>query len=473
MRFVCITGGRPPSYLQMRVRSLLPLAAVLATQPWLCGCSGSAMSSAEPGWRVNFASPEGSVQVNAMALGPDDSVYLAGDSVRVPPGENQIDHANQVALVVKLASDGRQLWRKDFDGVPTRADWNSDNSRVVAVDPEGNVVVAGQFNGTIDLGGGPRPGTGFYDLYLTKLDPDGNHLWSMVFGGDGEETPNGLVIDEDGSIYLSGHAISSNVDLAGHPTQPTRSFLARFDSDGHLLWERVLSSDLEAWAEAAVRAAGGGVVLAGGWRKGTLDLGGTSLTSAGSYDAFLASVDPQGGHRWHLSLPSPGDPDGFNLLGAVARDAQGGLVAVASFLGRKVTIGGRTFDNRTNGNFDDVIVRLSADGQLQWTSQLEARTASLAVGADGEIWTAGSFQGTSHLGASALHTHVLTDTDIVVARLDSQGHPLDAAALPDHGLDVPVALALGRDGARVVAGLTGASPGNAVRAREAFAAKLR
>jgi hypothetical protein len=305
------------------------------------------------------------------------------------------------------------------------------------------------------------------------MDPDGNHLWSVAFGGDGQETPNGLVIDEDGSIYLSGDAIESNVDLAGRPaSQPSRSFLARLDGDGHLMWEKVLATDVEAWAEAAVRAPGGGVVLAGGW-KGTLDLGGTSLTSAGPQDAFLASLDGDGGHRWHVVLPSQGEPVAFNRLGTVARDVQGGLVAVASFLGRKLTIGDRTFDNRTKGNFDDVIVRLTADGQLQWTSQLEARTASLAVGPDGGIWTVGSFQGTSHLGASAFHTRLSTDTDIVVARLDSQGHPVDAVALPDHGLDVPVALALRHDGARVVAGVTGASPENAVRAREAFAAELR
>src|SRR5678815_5844983 len=73
------------------------------------------------------------------------------------------------------------VWSRAF------GDTSFQSGRSIAIDAAGNVVVVGDFEGTVDFGGGPMgPTTGGkdFDAYVAKFDPAGNHLWSKWFGGD-------------------------------------------------------------------------------------------------------------------------------------------------------------------------------------------------------------------------------------------------------------------------------------------------
>ncbi len=63
----------------------------------------------------------------------------------------------------------------------------SDNGYAVAVDGDGNVVVAGYFVNTVDFGGGPLTSAGGSDVFAVKLSGDGEHLWSQRFGGTSDD----------------------------------------------------------------------------------------------------------------------------------------------------------------------------------------------------------------------------------------------------------------------------------------------
>ncbi len=82
----------------------------------------------------------------------------------------------------------------------------------VAVDASGDVFIGGDFLETADFD--PGPGTynltavakyqQYYDAYLLKLDPNGKLVWADAFGGQFNDTVNGLAVDPQGNPVVTG-----------------------------------------------------------------------------------------------------------------------------------------------------------------------------------------------------------------------------------------------------------------------------
>ena len=78
----------------------------------------------------------------------------------------------------------------------------------IASDASGNVFSAGTFIDTLDLDPGVSTYSvvtnGYYDVFITKLDPSGNFLWGKSFGGPQFEYLNSITTDAVGNVYLTG-----------------------------------------------------------------------------------------------------------------------------------------------------------------------------------------------------------------------------------------------------------------------------
>ena len=81
----------------------------------------------------------------------------------------------------------------------------------LAVDRAGNVVLAGALQGTIDAGGGQLTSLGASDVLVVKLDPAGNHLWSLRLGDAEPQQANAIAL-----VGATGAAIVGS--LSGAPT---------------------------------------------------------------------------------------------------------------------------------------------------------------------------------------------------------------------------------------------------------------
>lgn len=76
------------------------------------------------------------------------------------------------------ATGGTHLWSRRY------GDPSTQQNAALAVDNAGNILVGGSFYGTVDLGlgGGALVSAGGADVFLAKLDPNGEHVWSKRFG---------------------------------------------------------------------------------------------------------------------------------------------------------------------------------------------------------------------------------------------------------------------------------------------------
>ena len=115
------------------------------------------------------------------------------------------------AFVAKLGPTGNHVWTKGFGGP------NYQEQVLLDVDGAGNISVAGQFQGSIDLGLGavPSSSTTTYDIFAAKLSPAGATLWARRFGDPGGQRIDGLAVDGAGNTVLAGTLYSGAIDFGG------------------------------------------------------------------------------------------------------------------------------------------------------------------------------------------------------------------------------------------------------------------
>jgi hypothetical protein len=162
----------------------------------------------------------------------------------------------------------------------------------VAVDPAGNVIVAGHFLGTFDLGD-PLTSGGAADSFVVKLDAAGTPLWSLQLGGAGDQRCWGLHVDAAGAITLVGD-FEGSLQVGGTTLQSAGGldiYVARLDSDGNALWGASFGGPGAQAAQAVAADAEGNVYLTG-QLEGAIDFGHGLLETVGTADLFVAKIGP-------------------------------------------------------------------------------------------------------------------------------------------------------------------------------------
>ncbi len=286
----------------------------------------------------------------------------------------------------------------------------------VAVDSAGNVVVAGTFRSSIDLGSVTTDSAGQGDAFVVKRAPDGGYLFSAAYGGTGEDAARGLAIDSSGNIILCG-SFENTVTFGGtHHSSAgaVDAFVAKLDPSGTVLWSRAFGSTGYEYA-SAVGVDSAGNILVGGFFQGQMSLDGHSVTAVDGLDVFVAKLDPSGTAQWAEQFGSNGD-DQLYELAVDGSDA--------------VLIGGRfptaiTFTESLTsaGGADVFVAKLDSSGVPTFGKGFgdgaDQDLFGLAAASDGGVVVAGYFEGTIDFGGELLASD--GGNDAFVARLDATG----------------------------------------------------
>lgn len=263
------------------------------------------------------------------------------------------------AYVAKLHGDGSALWAKRL------GDEGADQIVVaLGATSDGDVIVAGNFAGTVDLGGGPLSAAGAapsQDVFLGRLGAaDGAHVWSTRLGGDGWQSVVDLGVDAWDDITLTG-TLTGVMSFGGLPLTASGVdvYVARVGGDGAVACAELLpSGDDDSPLALAVDAAGDALVA--GYYAGPLLLGGAPLSSQGARDVFLTKRDRQCQHVWSRSFGSQGDERATDL----ALTASGEVYLALSAHG-PIDMGGGPLAG--HGDTDAVIAKYGPGGAHLWS----------------------------------------------------------------------------------------------------------
>ena len=263
---------------------------------------------------LNGASEE---QVTTVAVDTGGNVYAAGvftGSVDLGFGDVTSAGAHDSFLIKYAAASGVPIWAYRFGS--TGDDW----VRAIAIDTRtGDVLLTGQFTGTIDFGGPPLTSAGYEDIFLAKLNGmDGSHLWSKRFGSSSApDYGYGVAVDGSGNVAITGF-FAGQADFGGGAilAQVYDIFVAKYDSAGGYLWFKRYGDPpglFDSQYGDAIAMGSSGTIFLTGHFVGTLDFGSagraTSIFAGGS-DGYLYSEE--------IPVPAGASATTILLAGVVA-----------------------------------------------------------------------------------------------------------------------------------------------------------
>lgn len=342
---------------------------------------------------------------------PNGDVYTSGRFVNTASfGTTNLTSAGQSDIyLARYDANGTLIWARKAGGVGT------DAAYAVTADASGNAYITGDFSGTADFGGVQLTSGATLNSFVAKYDPTGALIWAVRIGGTGTPTAKRITLDGATNVYVGG-SFQGNVQFGALPLTSAGmndGFVFKLSSSGVAQWVQQFggTSDDAIWG---LNIAPDGTINVGGRFQGTVTLGTNTLTSSGSYDAYIAKLDSGGNPLWARKAGSTG-VDGLDTL---ATDPLGGIYAVGTYAAQ-ATFNATSLAN--SGTSDLFIVRYDANGNQQWVHRAGNANslASIEVGTDaaGSVRITGQFT-----GALSLDHLVLTNAgqqDVFLAALSS------------------------------------------------------
>lgn len=236
----------------------------------------------------------------------------------------------------------------------------------VVVDAAGFIYLALDADGPVDYGGGLIGTEGGRDVHLIKLDPDLQHVWSMDIGGGDEHNLRALALDGEGNVIIAGMfrgAVSiGGQELAGNGDGSQDIFIAKITGDQQVAWARSWTGNNDASPRSVAVGSDGGVVVAGGFVD-TLDLGdGTTLTSAGDRDIFVGKLGGDGNVLWAQRFGDPFYQEAFGVA-----MSGGGDVALTGIAWGTLDLGVPSPVATSSVTDNGFLALLEPDGTPRWS----------------------------------------------------------------------------------------------------------
>jgi hypothetical protein len=280
-------------------------------------------------------------------------------------------HGTWDSFVSKSDTNGNLLWVRQL-GLAVVVT----GGQAIALDSSGNSYSIGSTGGTV-LGGAQGTQFGVHgndDVFISKMDTNGNLLWVSQLGNGPAPTTEGtgITVDSSYNSYVTGYTTGAGLG-GGLGTQygahgSDDIFVSKFDPNGNLLWVSQLGL-------AATQTLGWGMALdssgnsyVAGEATGTV-LGGVQGTQYGTHgniDIFVSKFNSSGNLLWVSQLGVAGkSTQGYSIT----IDSSGNTYATGFTTG-SVLGGAQGTQYGTHGTDDVFVSKFDTNGNLIWVSQL-------------------------------------------------------------------------------------------------------
>lgn len=416
----------------------------------------------DPVWGVGFGAMVGDQQSFDVALASPDSVVATigfATSIGIPNVGMLTASSARNIVVAKFANDGSGgKWATQIkcSGEIIRS--------VVDVDPMGNSIVAGGFNGIMTIEDVPvtLPASN-YDAYIAKFDPTGKFLWVKTFGEVHYQQIADVAVDAEGNIIVVGvtegapYKFGTTIDTVDITPPPgvmgaldDDIFVAKFDADGNIIWAKRLGFAVNnipaegtgSWLDPSVTVAvspKSGAIVVGGTFQKTIMLGPDQVTAKGKEDGFVVQYDAGGTRDWKLTF---GDDNRSQRVTSVAygragEEFTGEVFVTGWFQGTIAFEGEGNTLNSYNTSKSLLVMKIGADGKPVWArgygAQGDQVGSSILVDQKNQPIVLGSFTGVlDFFGSGTLvNANASTTTDLFSAKFSASGKPFWAHAYGD------------------------------------------
>jgi len=143
--------------------------------------------------------------------------------------------------LLKTDANGNQLWSRTFGGS------GYEECAAVQQTSDGGYILGG------------LAGVSSWDFWLVKTDANGDSVWSRTFGGPNSDQCYCIQQTSDGGYILGGYTLSFGAGCSD-------VYLVRIDANGNQLWSRTFGGIYWDGCESILEAPDGGYIV-GGWTE--------------------------------------------------------------------------------------------------------------------------------------------------------------------------------------------------------------
>lgn len=261
----------------------------------------------------------------ALALDGAGNIYTTGffsGTAAFGPFSLITSPSGSDIFVTKQDPGGNYLWARQAGGL------GADLGSAVTVDAGGNILITGNYSCTAFFGAielADDPDSAYPNVFVAKLDPSGSWLWAcQAFNAHG----SGISSDSSGNAYLTGF-FWETTQFGGFTFSSyglDDIFVAKLDANGNWLWANRAGGPDSDLGSAITLDPGSYPCVAGAF-SGTAQFGASALTSAGNRDIFAAKLDGNG--NWLWTRRAGGEE--WDIGTAIASDSESSLYLTGQF----------------------------------------------------------------------------------------------------------------------------------------------
>jgi hypothetical protein len=363
---------------------------------------------------------------NSMTLF-NNNISIIGyfeDSINLDPGITNttlISEGFYDIFILQIDLNGNIKWAKKIGGT-SRCYGNS-----ITSDSKGELISTGYFQGTADFDPGilnyNLTTNGYDDIFISKLDSNGNFSWAKTFGGSNFDWGHAVTTDSNDNILVTGGFRDSldfnpNLGLDIHSSEGSVDiFLTKLTPQGKYKWTRTFGSAKYDIGQYTTCGKDDNIYVSG-YFQDTLEfdlfLGIDANISFGRRDAFVINIDSNGNPKWMKNIGGQFDDYGSSII----TDTLGNLYWTGTFQDTLSTPSGWNLKNiKSLGSWDVFVVKLAIDSVI--TDSITACNSYMSP--TGNKWeTSGIYLDTvnSTIGCDSIVYIVLTiqniDTSITI-----------------------------------------------------------
>jgi len=300
----------------------------------------------------------------SIALDLSSNVYTTGHFMNNANGSANLNSAGQEDIFVqKVTAAGNTVWTKRMgsNGI--------DIGNGITVSNSGNVYSTGTFQVTVDFnpGGGnvnfTCTGGPYWDIYIQKLDANGNFVWARQMGSEWEDRGYAITTDAAENVYSTGFfydtcdfdpgpGVFNMISLSSRDV-----YIQKLDVSGNFVWAKRVGGMFDMGHSIDVDVMSNVYTTGFFASTGDFDPGpGVYNMTASGQDIFLLKLDVSGNFVWALQFGGTGGDGGYATTTAV-----NGSVYAAGYFWQTIDFdpGPGTFNLTSAGATDVYILKLN------------------------------------------------------------------------------------------------------------------
>ncbi|NLO18389.1 MAG: T9SS type A sorting domain-containing protein [Ignavibacteria bacterium] len=283
------------------------------------------------------------------------------------------------AFLTKFNTNGERVWSTYYGGT------GYDYGNSIAIAEDGIIYFAGLTQSTQNIastGAFKTSYSGGNDVFLAKMDDQGQRIWGTYFGSSGNDSLGGIAYYEN-NIYLAGGTTSSSgitsygCWLYNHQGGMD-VFISKFNENGQQLWSTYYgSSEYDLATDISVSSAGD-IIIAGttASNRNITTTNSSQSSIGGGRDGFIARFS-QGGNRVWASYLGGSQNDGVKRI---AVDNNNGFAVTGETFSNSAFASANSHQVANGGGSDAFITHYRADGVKDWSSFFGGENDDLGLG---------------------------------------------------------------------------------------------